>query len=39
MKRLSQSRKDTQLWMCLLVKVNFDTIKRYIAYEPGMVGL
>ena len=39
MKRLSQSKKNTQLLMCLLVKVNFDAIKRNIAYEPGLVGL
>ena len=39
MKRLCQCSMNTQLLMCLLVKVNFDAIKRNIAYEPGLVGL
>ena len=31
MKRLGQSRNDTQLWMCLLVKVKPDAVKNNIA--------
>ena len=31
MKRLGQSRNDTQLWMCLLVTVKSDAIKNNIA--------
>ena len=31
MKRLSQTRNDTQLWMCLVVKVKSDDIKNNIA--------
>jgi len=31
MKRLSQSRKQAQLWMCLVVKVKSDTLKDNIA--------
>ena len=27
MKRLNQSRSDTQLWMCLMVKVKSDAVK------------
>ena len=38
MKGLGQSRKDTQLWMCLVVKVKSDAVKRSIAKEPGMLG-
>ena len=30
MKRLSQSGKDAQLWMCLVVKVKSDAIKNNI---------
>ena len=37
MKRLGQSRNDTQLWMCLVVKVKFDAVKSNIALEPGML--
>ena len=33
MKRLSQSRNNAQLWICLMVKV-----KNNIAQEPGMLG-
>ena len=34
MKKLSQSRKEAQLWMCLVVKVKSDTVKknRNLAY-------
>ena len=38
MKRLSQSRNDAQLWMCLVEKVNADAIKNNIAFESGMLG-
>ena len=31
MKRLSQSRKDSQLWMSLVVKMKSDIIKNNIA--------
>ena len=31
MKRLSQSRNKTQLWMCLVVKVKSDAVKNSIA--------
>ena len=29
MKRLDQSGKDTQLWMCLVVKAKFSAKKQY----------
>ena len=32
MKRLSQSDKNTQSWMCLVVKVKSDAIKNSTAY-------
>ena len=35
MKHLGQSRNNTQLWMCLVVKVNFDVVKNNLAQEPG----
>ena len=31
MKRLNQSRNDTQLWMCLVAKVVSDTVKHNTA--------
>ena len=31
MKRLSQSRNDAQLWMCLVVKIKFNAVKNNIA--------
>ena len=31
MKKLSQSRNNTQLWMFLVVKVNSDAVKNNIA--------
>ena len=37
MKRLSQSRKNIQLWMCLVVKVRSDVVKNNIAKESGML--
>ena len=30
MKRLGQSRNNTYLWMCLVVKVKFDAVKKNI---------
>ena len=30
MKRLGQSRNDVQLWMCLVVKVKSDAVKKNI---------
>ena len=29
--RLGQSRNNTQLWMCLVLKVNFNAIKNNIS--------
>ena len=31
MKRLSQSGNDTQLWMCLVVKVKSNAVKNNVA--------
>ena len=31
MKQLGQSRNDTQLWMCLVVKAKSDAVKNNIA--------
>ena len=31
MQRLGQSRNDVQLWVCLVVKVKFDAVKKSIA--------
>ena len=36
MKKLSQSRSDIQLWMCLVVKVKSDTVKNNITWEPSV---
>ena len=38
MKRLHQSGNNTQLWMCLVVKVKSDAVKSNIAQELGMLG-
>ena len=38
MKTVSQSRNDTQLWMCLVVKVKSNAVKNNTAEEPGMLG-
>ena len=38
MKRLSQSEKNAQLVMCLVVKVKYDAIKNINPQEPGMLG-
>ena len=37
MKRLSQSRKKAQLWMCLVMKVKSDTVKNNTAQEREML--
>ena len=37
-KRQSQSKDNTQLWMWLVMEVKFDDVKRNIAWEPGMLG-
>ena len=37
-KRLTQSRNDAQLWMCLVVKVKSNAVKKDIAQEPEIVG-
>ena len=29
--------KNTQFWMCLLMKVKSDAVKKNIAQEPGML--
>ena len=31
MKQLSQSRNDTQLWMCLVMKVKSNAVKNSVA--------
>ena len=38
MKRWSQSKNNTHLWMWLVMEVKLDAIKNYIAWEPGMLG-
>ena len=38
MKRLSQSGNDSQLWMCLAVKLKSNAVRNSIAQEPGMLG-
>ena len=38
MKQLGQSRNNTQLWMCLMMKVKSNAVKNNIAQEPGMLG-
>ena len=38
MKRLSHSRGDAQLWICLLVEVQSNAAKNKIVYKPGMLG-
>ena len=39
MKRLSQSKSSTNVWMCLVVTVKSDAVKNNIAKENGMLGL
>ena len=38
MKRLSQSEKNAQLWMCLVVKVKTHAVQNNTAQELGMLG-
>ena len=38
MKRLGQSKNDSLLQMCLVVKVKSDAVENNIAQEPGMLG-
>ena len=38
MKRLCQSKINTQLWIWWVMEVKSDTVKSNIAYEPGMLG-
>ena len=39
MKRQSQSKNNTQLWMGLVIEARFNVVKSNIAKEPGMSGL
>ena len=36
---MSQSKNNTQLWMCLVMEVKSDAVNSNIAYDPGMLGL
>ena len=36
-KKLSQTKNNAQVWMCLVVKVKSDAVKNNIAYEPGVL--
>ena len=38
MKGWSQSKKNTQLWMRLVIEARSDAVKSNIAQEPGMLG-
>ena len=38
MKWLGQSGNDTQLWMCLVMKVKSDSVKSSTASYPRMLG-
>ena len=38
-KCLGQTGNDTQLWMCLVMKVKSDAVKNSTAKELGMLGL
>ena len=38
MKRLSHSRNDAQLWICLGVEIKPNPVKNNIEQEPGMLG-
>ena len=38
MKRWSQSKNNTQLWMCLVMEVKSDAVKSSMALDPGMLG-
>ena len=37
-KRWSQSKNNTQLWMSWMMEVKFDAVKNNIAQEPEMLG-
>ena len=38
MKGWSQSKNNTQLWMCLVIEARSDAVKSNISYKPGMLG-
>ena len=38
MKRQSQSKKNTQLWMRPVMEVKSDAVKKNISKESGMLG-
>ena len=38
MKRWSQSKNNTQLWMWLVIEIKYDAVKSNISREPGMLG-
>ena len=38
MKRWSQSKNSTQLWIWSVIEVKSDAVKNNIAEEPGMLG-
>ena len=38
MKRWSQSKNNTQLWMRLVMEVNTDVVNSTITQEPEMLG-
>ena len=38
MKRQSQSKNNTDLWMRWVMEVKSDAVKNNIAQEPGMLG-
>ena len=38
MKRWSQSKNNSQLWMWQVMEVKSDAVKNNIAYEPGLLG-
>ena len=38
MKRQSQSKNNTQLWMWLMMEVKSGAVKSNTVYEPGMLG-
>ena len=33
-----QSRKDANLWMCLVIKIKSNATRNNVAKEPGMLG-
>ena len=38
MKRQSQIKNNTELWMCMAMVVKSDAVKSNTAEEPGMLG-